>query len=48
MKFTRDDLEKFNSATYCHVCEKLFAPDEYAIIVIWPGDSKVPHIQIVI
>jgi len=28
MEFTRDDLEKFNSATHCHVCEKLFAPDD--------------------
>ena len=26
--FTRDDWEKFNSATHCHVCEKLFAPDD--------------------
>jgi len=24
----RDDLEKFNSATHCHVCEKSFAPDD--------------------
>jgi len=28
MKFTRDDLEKFNNATHCHVCEKPFAPDD--------------------
>jgi len=27
MEFTRDDLEKFNNATHCHVCEKPFAPD---------------------
>jgi len=26
--FTRDDWEKFNSATHCHVCEKPFAPDD--------------------
>jgi len=26
MEITRDDLEKFNSAMYCHVCEKPFAP----------------------
>jgi len=26
--FTRDDWEKFNSATYCDVCEKPFAPDD--------------------
>ena len=25
---TRDDYEKFNSATHCHICEKPFAPDE--------------------
>jgi len=28
MKFTQDDLKKFNNATYCHVCEKPFAPDD--------------------
>jgi len=28
MEFTRDDLEKFNSVTHCHVCEKLFAPED--------------------
>ncbi|XP_071628361.1 uncharacterized protein [Temnothorax longispinosus] len=25
---TRDEWEKFNSATHCHVCEKPFAPDD--------------------
>jgi len=28
MEFTRDNLEKFNSATHCHVCKKSFAPDD--------------------
>jgi len=28
MEFTRDNLEKFNSATHCHICEKPFAPDD--------------------
>ncbi|XP_018393244.1 PREDICTED: uncharacterized protein LOC108772246 [Cyphomyrmex costatus] len=28
MDFTRDDCEKFNSATHCHVCEKPFAKDD--------------------
>jgi len=28
MEFTRNDLEKFNSATHCHVCEKPFATDD--------------------
>jgi hypothetical protein len=28
MDFTRDDWEKFNSATHCHVCENPFAPDD--------------------
>jgi len=28
MDLTRDDYEKFNSATHCHICEKPFAPDE--------------------
>jgi len=31
MEFTRDDLEKFNNATHCHVCEKPFAPDDTRI-----------------
>ncbi|KYN15987.1 hypothetical protein ALC57_11766 [Trachymyrmex cornetzi] len=26
--FTRDDWEKFNSASHCHVCEKPFAKDD--------------------
>jgi len=26
--FTRDEREKFNSVTHCHVCEKLFAPND--------------------
>ncbi|KYN22653.1 hypothetical protein ALC57_04943 [Trachymyrmex cornetzi] len=26
--FTRDDWEKFNSASHCHVCEKPFTPDD--------------------
>ncbi|KYM99340.1 hypothetical protein ALC62_09925 [Cyphomyrmex costatus] len=26
--FTRDDWQKFNSATHCHVCEKPFAKDD--------------------
>jgi len=26
--FTRDDWEKFNSTTHCHVCEKSFALDD--------------------
>ncbi|KYN23130.1 hypothetical protein ALC57_04454, partial [Trachymyrmex cornetzi] len=26
--FTRDDWEKFNSASHCHVCEKSFAKDD--------------------
>ena len=29
--FTRDDWKKFNCATHCHVCEKLFAPDDTQI-----------------
>jgi len=28
MEFTRDNLEKFNNATHCHVCEKPFASDD--------------------
>jgi len=28
MEFTWNDLEKFNSATHCHMCEKPFAPDD--------------------
>jgi len=28
MEFTRDDLEKFNNATHCHICEKPFAPND--------------------
>jgi len=28
MEFTRDNLEKFNNATHCHICEKPFAPDD--------------------
>jgi len=28
MEFTRDNLEKFNSSTHCHICEKPFAPDD--------------------
>jgi len=28
MEFTRDNLKKFNNATHCHVCEKLFAPND--------------------
>jgi len=28
MELMRDDLEKINSATHCHVCEKPFAPDD--------------------
>jgi len=31
MEFTRDDLEKFNKATHCHVCEKSFTPDDTRI-----------------
>jgi len=31
MEFTRDDLEKFNSATHCHVCEKPFMPDDMRV-----------------
>jgi len=27
MEFTRDNLEKINNATHCHMCEKPFAPD---------------------
>jgi len=35
MEFTRDNLEKFNSATHCHVCEKpRETTREYAIIAI--------------
>ncbi|XP_018404145.1 PREDICTED: uncharacterized protein LOC108780826 [Cyphomyrmex costatus] len=31
MDFTRDDWQKFNSATHCHICERPFAPcDEQA------------------
>jgi len=26
--FTRDNFKKFNTATHCHMCEKLFAPDD--------------------
>ncbi|XP_018403208.1 PREDICTED: uncharacterized protein LOC108780113 [Cyphomyrmex costatus] len=28
MDFTRDDWQKFNSATHCHICEKPFAPGD--------------------
>jgi len=31
MEFTRDNLEKFNNATHCHICEKPFAPDDTRI-----------------
>jgi len=27
-EFMRDNLEKFNNATHCHVCEKPFVPDD--------------------
>jgi len=26
--FTREDWEKFNNATHCHMCKKPFAPDD--------------------
>jgi len=50
MEFMRDDLEKFNNATYRHVCQfrSCQTTREYTIIVIWQGDSEVPRIQIVI
>ena len=28
MDLTRDDCEKFNSATHCHICEKPFVPND--------------------
>jgi len=28
MEFMRDDLEKLNNTTHCHVCKKPFAPDD--------------------
>ncbi|XP_018404604.1 PREDICTED: uncharacterized protein LOC108781186 [Cyphomyrmex costatus] len=28
MDFTRDDWQKFNSATHCHICERPFAPGD--------------------
>ncbi|KYN08434.1 hypothetical protein ALC62_00583 [Cyphomyrmex costatus] len=28
MDFTRDNWQKFNSATHCHICEKPFAPGD--------------------
>jgi len=28
MEFTRDNLEKFNNAVHCHICEKPFAPND--------------------
>jgi len=31
MEFTRDDLEKFDNATHCHVCEKPFTPDDACV-----------------
>jgi len=31
MEFTRDNLEKFNNATHCHVCEKPFAPNDMRV-----------------
>ncbi|XP_077263129.1 uncharacterized protein LOC143897999 [Temnothorax americanus] len=29
--FTRDEWEKFNSATHCHVCEEPFEPDDVRV-----------------
>jgi len=28
MEFTRNNLEKFNNATHCHICEESFAPND--------------------
>jgi len=48
MKFTQDDLEKFNSAITYAKNRSRQTTREYAIIVIWQGDSEVPRIQIAI
>jgi len=31
MEFTQDNLEKFDNATHCHICEKPFAPDDIRV-----------------